>query len=135
MKIDPRIQKFVDEMTEAEREMKKLAAQIAEHRLDFNQMYITALSPGPYERMLPEIKWALTVRRPDIAVRLINLCEAHEEASASMNMMMVRVSMEAHQETVKAQDAGFPPEYLDESEEAPVLRMKVQDGELKPERS
>lgn len=133
MKIDPRIQKFVDEMTEAEREMKKLAAQIAEHRLNFNQMYITPLSPGPYERLLPEIEWSLTVRRPDIAVRLINLCEAHEDAAASVMMMTARVSMEAHQETVKAQEEGYPPEYLNESEESPVLRMKVEDGELKPE--
>ena len=36
MNVDPRIQKFVDEMAEAEREMKMLAAQIADHRLTFS---------------------------------------------------------------------------------------------------
>ena len=133
MMDDPRIQKFRDEMIAAEREMKKLAAQINEHRLDFSVLRIAAVSPGPYELLLPEIKWALTVRRPDIAIRLINLCEAHEEAAASMNMMVHRILAEAHHKSVRAQEEGFPPEYLDEDGESPVVRMKVEDGELKPD--
>lgn len=135
MMNDPRIEKFRVEMMEAEREMKKLAAQIADHRLDFNRIYIASLSPGPYERLLPEIKWALLVRRPDIAVRLINLCEAYEEAAASVNMMMDRIMDEAHQRSVRAQEEGFPPEYLDDDTPPPVVRMKVEGGELKPEGS
>lgn len=130
MKTDPRIQRFWDEVSAIEREMKQLTAQIAAERLDFTKLYMASLSPGPYERLLPEIKWAITVRRPDIAIRLINLCEAHEEASASVTMMTARVEMEAHQETVKAQEAGFPPEYLDEEDGAPPVRMSPEEAKF-----
>ena len=132
MKIDPRIQKFVDEMAEAECEMKMLAAQIADHRLTLNVVEAYHVMTV-YEKILPEVNWALRVSRPDIAVRLIGLCETYLEAGASLAMTKYRVQAEAHHESVRARENGDLPDYLEEATEPPVVRMKVADGELKPE--
>lgn len=133
MKVDPRIQKFVDEMAEAEREMKMLAAQIADHRLTFSAVEAYPVMPV-YERIIPEVSWALRVSRPDIAVRFIELCETYLEACASLAMTQYRVQAEAHHEAVRARENGDPPGYLGEEPEVPVVRMKVEGGELKPDR-
>lgn len=132
MKIDPRIQKFVDEMAEAECEMKMLAAQIADHRLTLRvveKYHVMTV----YEKILPEVSWALRVSRPDIAVRLIGLCETYLEAGASLAMTKYRVQVEAHHESVRARENGDLPDYLKEATEPPVVRMKVAEGELKPD--
>ena len=131
MKIDPRIQKFVDEMAEAEREMKMLAAQIANHRLTLSivEAYHTMTV---YEKILPEVSWALRVGRPDIAIRLIGLCETYLEAGASLKMTKYRVQAESHYEAVRAREDGDLPDYLGDSGETPVVRMKVVDTELCP---
>ena len=132
MKIDPRIQKFVDEMAEAECEIKMLAAQIADHRLTLHAADRARMT-AVYEKILPEVTWALRVSRPDIAVRLIGLCETYLEAGASLSMTKYRVQAEAHHEAVRAQENGDLPDYLDAEDAPPVVRMKVADGVLKPE--
>lgn len=134
MRTDPRIQKFVDEMAEAECEMKMLAAQIADHRLTLNVVEAYHVMTV-YEKILPEVSWALRVSRPDIAIRLIGLCETYLEAGASLAMTKYRVQAEAHHEAVRARENGDLPDYLEETTEPPVVRMKVADGELKPEES
>ena len=131
MRIDPRIQKFVDEMAEAECEMKMLAAQIADHRLTLNVVEAHHVMTV-YEMILPEVSWALRVSRPDIAIRLIGLCETYLEAGASLAMTKYRVQAEAHHESVRAREDGDLPEYLGAGEESPVVRMKVVDTELCP---
>ena len=131
MKIDPRIQKFVDEMAEAERDMKMLAAQIADHRLT-----LSVAEPyhamTVYDKILPEVSWALRVSRPDIAIRLVGLCETYLEAGASLAMTKYRVPAESHYEAVRAREDGDLPDYLGSGEETPVVRMKVVGADLCP---
>jgi len=123
MKSDPRVQQFLDEAAAARRELRKLATDIAAHRFDHGV-------PPMHCVVLPEIKWAMDNGRTDIAIRIIEMVDQYNNASASALMMAARVATEAHEKAIRARDDGDVPDYFaDGQEDAQVLRLSPEEAQ------
>lgn len=123
MKSDPRVQQFIDEAAAARKELRRLATDIAGFRFDHGV-------PPMHCVVLPEIKWAMDHGRTDIAIRIIEMVDQYNNASASAQMMASRVAAEAHEKAIRARDEGDVPDYLaDGEEDAQVLRLSPEEAQ------
>ena len=135
MKVDPRVQKFYDEAVAAKKELRRLASDIAAHRIE-----LVDVPTFPTGKMainsviIPDVSWALENGRTDLAVRLIELADQYNNSMGTAAMMQLRVNAELHQKAVEAMSSGDLPEYLDVDEgEVSVIRMAPgESGDLTP---
>ena len=120
---DPRVQQFLDEAAAARKELRKLATDIAAFRFDHGV-------PPMHCVVLPEIKWAMDHGRTDIAIRIIEMVDQYNNASASAQMMASRVAAEAHEKAIRARDEGDVPDYFaDGEEDTQVLRLSPEEAQ------
>ena len=129
MKTDPRVQKFYDEAAAAKKELRRLAVEIAAHRIEAGGMPVF-----PVQRVAmgstvkEEVAWALDNGRTDLVVRIVELVDQYDDSMGTAAMMQIRVDAEAHSDRVKAQEDGYPPQYLDEEDEAPAVRLSPEEA-------
>ena len=130
MKPDPRVQKFYDEASAAKKELRRIASDIAAHRIDLADYPVFPTGKvSVNSTIIPDVAWALENGRTDLAVRMIELADQYNNSMGTAAMMQVRVNAEMHHKAVEAMATGDLPEYLDsESEEVPVIRMAAGEG-------
>jgi hypothetical protein len=133
MIVDPRVQKFWDEAEAAKKEVRRLAMDIAGWRIEHAEQgyyYMTAMpgTPRLAVEVCQDVVWAMKNGRLDIAARLIELVDQYNNASASADMMALRVERESHQKTVRAREEGDLPDYLGEEPEAPAVRLSPDEA-------
>jgi hypothetical protein len=129
MMIDPRIQKFWDEAAAAKKELRRLAIDIAGWRIEHADAPVFEVPRIQLTtQVIPDVVWALENGRLDIAVRIIELVDQYNNASASATMMAHRVERESHQKTVRAREEGDLPDYLGEEPEVPAVRLSPDEA-------
>ena len=130
MSFDPRVQKFYDEAAAAKKELRRLAIEIAAHRIDYADSAANVRQAGAIaSAVVQEMTWALENGRTDLAARLIELIDQYNNSTGTAIMMQARVNAELHQKAVQAREEGDEPEYLDEDEEADVIRLSPEQAQ------
>lgn len=135
MKTDPRVQKFYDEALAAKKELKRLASDIASHRIELADLPVFPTGKVSINStIIPDVAWALENGRTDLAARMIELADQYNNSMGTAAMMQIRVNAELHQKAVQAMANGDLPPYLDADDgEVSVIRMAPgEGGELTP---
>jgi hypothetical protein len=129
MTVDPRVQKFWDEAAGAKKEVRRLAMDIAGWRIEHADSPVFEVPRIQLTtQVIPDVVWALENGRLDIAVRIIELVDQYNNASASATMMALRVERESHHKTVRAREDGDLPDYLGEEPEVPAVRLSPDEA-------
>lgn len=131
MSGDPRVERFYDEARAAKKELRRIAMDIAAHRIDHADLPVFATGRMPLaSSVVPDVTWALENGRTDLAVRIIELVDQYDNSMGTAAMMAARVDAERHQKAVQAHDAGDVPDYLDEDDDEPdVIRMSPEEAQ------
>jgi len=117
MTTDPRVQRFHAEADAAKKELRRLAMEIAGHRVDMAEALRIPGSRIPMNSdVLPDIIWSVENGRTDIAARIIELLELFHGSLGSAKMMWERIEIEEHERAVRSMETGDLPEYLEEDD-------------------
>lgn len=117
MTTDPRVQKYYDEALAAKKELRRLAVEIAAHRIDMadmptfpaNRIHMTST-------VIADVTWALENGRTDLAVRIIEQVDQYDNSMSTAMMMQARVDSEHQERTFRESLGDEIPGYLDEDE-------------------
>lgn len=131
MTNDPRVERFYDEARAAKKELRRIAMDIAAHRIEHADAPVFPTGRIHLgESVVPDVTWALMNGRTDLAVRIIELVDQYNNSMGTAVMMAARVDAERHQKAVQAHDEGDVPDYLDdEADDADVIRMSPEEAQ------
>lgn len=117
MSVDPRVQKFYDEAVAAKKELRRLASEIASHRIELADLPVFPTGKVALNSIIiPDVAWSLENGRTDLAVRLIELADQYNNSMGTAAMMQLRVDREEHEIRFRESlGEGAGPEYLDEA--------------------
>lgn len=131
MSHDPRVERFYDEARAAKKELRRIAIDIAAHRIEHSDLPSFPTSRQSISSaVIPDVTWALENGRTDLAARLIELIDQYNNSMGTAAMMAVRIEAELHMKAVQAREEGDVPDYLDdESDDPVVIRLSPEDAQ------
>jgi hypothetical protein len=90
MSVDPRVQKFYDEAVAAKKELRRLAGEIAAHRIELADLPVFPTGKVSLNGIIiPDVAWSLENGRTDLAVRLIELADQYNNSMGTAAMMQL----------------------------------------------
>lgn len=130
MSVDPRVQKFYDEAVAAKKELRRLASEIASHRVELADLPVFPTGKVSLNSIIiPDVAWSLENGRTDLAVRLIELADQYNNSMGTAAMMQLRVEREEHELRFReSMGEGAGPEYLDEESDAEPIRLSGEEA-------
>lgn len=130
MSVDPRVQKFYDEAMAAKKELRRLAVEIAAHRIDMADMPTFPTNRIPMtSTVIAEVTWALEHGRTDLVARIIEQVDQYDNSMSTALMMQARVDSEQQERRFReSMGEGAGPEYLDEESDGEPIRLSGEEA-------